>query len=116
MKLGAVYSDTVNALYRVVMPMMGLQTLGHEVVGVRLERGERLDISPLASCDLVQLHRISFFDRHDPIGALHAAGVLVSFDEDDDMGAGTPEIEAIVGRDRFASGQEQFANLLAHLP
>ncbi|MDO8213034.1 hypothetical protein [Conexibacter sp. CPCC 206217] len=116
MRLGAVYSDTVNALYRVVIPMMGLQGLGYEVVGVRLERGERLDISPLIGCDLVQLHRISFFDGHDPIADLHEAGALVSFDEDDDMGAGTPEIEAIVGSDRFASGQKQFANLLARLP
>ncbi len=116
MKLGAVYSDNVNALYRVVIPMRELQRRNHEVVGAMLARGERLQIEPLADCELVQIHRMRFFDDDDPVARLKEAGVAICFDEDDDMSAGTAEVEAIVGNETYASGRRNFDRLLEKMP
>jgi glycosyltransferase involved in cell wall biosynthesis len=116
MKLGAVYSETVNALYRVATPMIALQELGHEIVEYKQQRGKRLPIRDLAGCDLVQIHRPMLIDDEDDcIARLRAAGCVVSFDEDDDMGCLTPEIEAIVGTRSYETSQRDFARLLAHM-
>jgi len=112
-----VYCESVNALYRVVIPMMGLQQLGHEVVDAKQVPGQPVSIEQLVDCDVVHIHRLRLEDQlEDPIDRLREAGVVVSIDEDDDMSAGTPEIERLVGADNFAVGQRQFAELLKRLP
>jgi hypothetical protein len=117
MKLGAVYTESVNALYRMVMPMTAMERLGHVVVECKQQRGKRLAIRELAECDLVHIHRLRLVDDDDDcVALLREAGCAVSFDEDDDMGAGTPEIEAIVGKENYETGQRDFAQRLARVP
>lgn len=118
MKLGAVYgADSVNALYRVVMPMMMLEQRGHEIVSVVQERGRRLPIEALADCDLVQTHRLWLVsDEDDTVQRLRRQGVLVSLDDDDDSAAAPDELEAFVEEGSLELARRDFARLLARAP
>lgn len=118
MRLGAVYADnSVNALYRVVMPMMMLQQRGHDVYAVVQERGKRLPIEELVGCDLVQMHRLFLTDdADDTVQRLRRSGVLVSFDDDDDSAATPDELETIVAEGSLGRARSDFARLLARAP
>lgn len=118
MRLGAVYADrSVNALYRVVMPMMALQQRGHEVVAVIQQRGRRLPIEQLAGCDLVQIHRLFLTDdEDDTVQRLRRSGVLVSFDDDDDSSVAPDELEGIVEDGSLELARRDFGRLLVRAP
>lgn len=85
MKVAAVTLDTINAMYRVRLPLLAMQTLGH---GTSEERGQsitRPDI--LMRSDVVLFYR--HWDAHARKTArqLSEAGIGVIFDNDDDVAA-----------------------------
>lgn len=115
MKIGAVQSpDNVNAVYRVLLPMMAMQERGHEIVQVFQRRGVPLDVEPLLDCDVVHIHRLLLVDDQDDcIDRLRAAGVPIVLDDDDDSAAAPPEVAALVAPGTYDLGRRDFERLLA---
>jgi glycosyltransferase involved in cell wall biosynthesis len=73
----------VNSLYRVAVPMHGLEERGHEVIWpVPLD--DDLPMRQLFSCDLVHCFRRE--ERTADLEALSRRGVAISVDNDDDLG------------------------------
>lgn len=115
MKIGAVQApDNVNAIYRVLLPMMALQERGHEIVQVFQRRGEPLAIEELVDCDVVHIHRLMLVDDDDDcVDRLRDAGVPVVVDDDDDTASAPPEVEALVAPGTYAAGKRDCERLLA---
>jgi hypothetical protein len=95
MRLGAVAQEGANGYYRLALPLMAMRERGHEVVHVEQEYKRVIDIGPLAGCDYVHIHRPALlYDDGEVVTRLQEAGVVVGFDEDDnviDMPAGLEE-------------------------
>jgi glycosyltransferase involved in cell wall biosynthesis len=93
----------VNAIYRSLVPLQGLAQRGH-AVHVE-ERNEVRDASPLLACDVVHLVRFCHPPMERLARHLHASGVPLVWDNDDDLLAaskGNPnyrERRGLVGRD-----------------
>lgn len=87
MRIGVVWApDSPGAHYRAVVPMRGLEGRGHEIVWPIDESG-RTDVRRLRACDVVHVYR-----RHDEptwrmLLELSAAGVALTYDNDDDFTA-----------------------------
>jgi glycosyltransferase involved in cell wall biosynthesis len=79
MRIGAVYDrDLPNCNYRATIPLSALERRGHEFVDSR-------DLDVLLGCDLVHFHRQHGPNTERGIRALRQAGVVVSYDNDDDI-------------------------------
>jgi len=86
MRLGAVGQDGANAYYRLLLPLMAMRERGHDVVHVEQEYKQVIDIRPLARCDYVHIHRPALlYDDGDVVTRLLERGVVVGFDEDDNV-------------------------------
>lgn len=86
MRLGAVGQDGANAYYRLLLPLMAMRERGHEIVHVVQEYKRVVDIRPLAGCDYVHIHRPALlYDDGDVVTRLLERGVVVGFDEDDNV-------------------------------
>lgn len=101
MRIAAVYEPRlVNAHYRVLLPMAELRRLGHEVeLFPQQSDGPPVPIERLAQFDVVHVHRIVVNDDPTFVSQLHAAGVAVSFDNDDDASAVVPEMWTLLAEE-----------------
>jgi glycosyltransferase involved in cell wall biosynthesis len=85
MRLGLIWEpQTVNSIYRALVPMKALGERGHEVMWPANEKTGS-PIRDLQRCDLV--HCFRSFTRYDDLARLSRQGVAISFDNDDDFAA-----------------------------
>jgi hypothetical protein len=85
MRLGLIWEpQTVNSIYRALVPMKALDERGHEVMWPTNEKTGS-PIRDLLRCDLV--HCFRSFARYDDLARLARHGVAISFDNDDDFSA-----------------------------
>jgi hypothetical protein len=115
MRLGFVYkNEQINAFYRAYLPMVTMHERGHQVVEVLQERGRPLPVEQLVECDHVHIHRLLLTDDADDcLARLHAAGVAVGIDDDDDVGAAPPELEPLLIDSSLERAKRDFERLLA---
>jgi hypothetical protein len=86
MRLGAVAQDGANGYYRLMLPLMAMRERGHDIVQVEQEYKRVIDIGPLAGCDFVHIHRPALlYDDGEVVTRLLERGVVVGFDEDDNV-------------------------------
>lgn len=116
MRLGAVGQDGANGYYRLLLPLMALRERGHDVVHVEQEYRRVIDIRPLIGCDYVHIHRPALlYDDGDVVTRLMERGIVVGFDEDDnvvDMPRGLEERTGQFWADR---ARRNFELLLEHV-
>jgi glycosyltransferase involved in cell wall biosynthesis len=75
--------ELVNSNYRAYQPLMAVKRCGHEIV---LNRDNTaLATDALLRCDAVLVHRIATAGLRELVHRLHAAGVGVVWDNDDDV-------------------------------
>ena len=86
-------SDLANSLYRSHVPARALERRGHEVEVFRQARGEpSVSLDHLSSFDVVHVYRLIVNEDDSYLERLHAAGVRVCFDNDDDIGSVTQQM------------------------
>lgn len=116
MRLGAVAQDGANGYYRLLLPLMAMQERGHQIVHVVQEYRRVIDIAPLAGCDFVHIHRPALlYDDGDVVTRLMERGVLVGFDEDDNILDMPPGLEEITGQHWLDRSRRNFELLLEHV-
>jgi hypothetical protein len=85
MRLGLIWEpQTVNSIYRALVPMKALGERGHEVMWPANEQAGTPMRDPLR-CDLV--HCFRSFTRYEDLARLARHGVAIGFDNDDDFAA-----------------------------
>lgn len=92
MRIASVYWPEIPpAHYRAIMPMAALQRRGHDITMFPQVEGERVSFDALARHDVVHVHRLLINEDDAWVQRLHAAGMPVCFDNDDDVMATTGE-------------------------
>jgi Glycosyl transferases group 1 len=116
MRLGAVGQDGANAYYRLVLPLMALRERGHDIVHVEQEYKRVIDIRPLAGCDYVHIHRPALlYDDGEVVTKLLDAGVVVGFDEDDNVVDMPHGLEEKTDQPWLPRARRNFELLLEHV-
>jgi glycosyltransferase involved in cell wall biosynthesis len=75
-----------NAQYRALMPMAVLKARGHEVVWFG-STDDKLPVERLRACDLIHVYRAADASLLKALASLQADGVVISWDNDDDVTA-----------------------------
>lgn len=87
MRLGVIWdSNSSAAYYRAFAPMRLMEQRGHHVVWPSDERGDP-DIERLAECEVVHAYRRLDVESQQKLRELAAAGVAITWDNDDDLAA-----------------------------
>jgi len=116
MRLGAVAQEGANGYYRLQLPTMALRERGHEVVHVVQEVRRIIDIAPLANCDVVHIHRPALlYDDGDVVTRLLDRGIVVGFDEDDNILDMPPGLAERTGQFWLDRSRRNFELLLEHV-
>lgn len=116
MRLGAVGQDGANAYYRLLLPLMAMRERGHDVVHVEQEYRRVIDIRPLAGCDYVHIHRPALlYDDGEVVTKLLDAGVVVGFDEDDNVLDTPLGLEEVTDQPWLPRARRNFELLLEHV-
>jgi glycosyltransferase involved in cell wall biosynthesis len=79
------------AHYRAIMPMAALRRRGHDISMFPQVEGQEVSFDALARHDIVHVHRLLVNEDDAWVQRLHAKGVPVCFDNDDDVMATTGE-------------------------
>jgi len=116
MRLGAVAQEGANGYYRLLLPLMALRERGHDIVHVEQEYKRVIDIAPLAGCDFVHIHRPALlYDDGDVVTRLLERGIVVGFDEDDNILDMPPGLGERTGQDWLDRSRRNFELLLEHV-
>jgi len=87
MRIGILRDEqTVNSLYRAVIPMRAVEARGHDVRW-NLKSDTAFDVPGLLACDVVLIHRYWDADVQKLARRLGDAGVAIVWDNDDDIAA-----------------------------
>jgi glycosyltransferase involved in cell wall biosynthesis len=117
MRLGAVGQEGANAYYRLMLPLMAMRERGHEIVHVVQQVRQVIDIAPLAGCDFVHIHRPALlYDDGAVLTRLLEAGIVVGFDEDDNVADMPLGMEARTDQPWLPRARRNFELLLEHVP
>jgi glycosyltransferase involved in cell wall biosynthesis len=83
-RIATLYDDSLpNSRYRCIIPMRALAERGHDIVWP----GAAQTIQTLCGCDLVHIHRLHGPATDRLVVELRRAGVVISYDNDDDLAA-----------------------------
>jgi hypothetical protein len=116
MRLGAVAQDGANGYYRLLLPLMAMRERGHEIVNVEQEYKRVIDIAPLRGCDYVHIHRPALlYDDGEVVTKLMEAGVVVGFDEDDNVLDMPEGMEVTTDQPWLPRARRNFELLLEHV-
>ncbi len=116
MRLGAVGQDKANAYYRLLLPLMAMRERGHEVVQVVQEYRRVIDVRPLLGCDFVHIHRPALlYDDGEVVTRLLDAGIVVGFDEDDNVIDMPEGLEEVTDQPWMPRARRNFELLLEHV-
>jgi glycosyltransferase involved in cell wall biosynthesis len=116
MRLGAVGQEGANAYYRLLLPLMAMRERGHEIVHVVQEYRRVIDIRPLAGCDVVHIHRPALlYDDGEVVSRLLDAGIVVGFDEDDNVADMPLGLEERTDQPWAPRARRNFELLLEHV-
>jgi hypothetical protein len=116
MRLGAVAQEGANGYYRLLMPLMAMRERGHDIVHVEQEYKRVIDIRQLAGCDFVHIHRPALlYDDGEVVTRLLGAGVVVGFDEDDNVLDMPEGLEERTDQPWLPRARRNFELLLEHV-
>jgi glycosyltransferase involved in cell wall biosynthesis len=86
MRIGVLYKpEGWNVAYRAQGPAEALRARGHDVRVVVRANDDSFDPQPFMDCDIVHIYRLSDDGVRRLVDGLHARGVAVSWDNDDDV-------------------------------
>ena len=116
MRLGAVAQDGANGYYRLLLPLMAMRERGHDIVHVVQEYKRVIDIAPLRGCDYVHIHRPALlYDDGEVVTKLMDAGIVVGFDEDDNVVDMPEGMEVKTDQPWMPRARRNFELLLEHV-
>jgi hypothetical protein len=108
--------EGANAYYRLVLPLMAMRERGHDIVHIVQEVGTPIAIDPLADCDFVHIHRPALlYDDGAVVSRLLEAGIVVGFDEDDNVADMPVGLEQRTDQPWLPRARRNFELLLEHV-